>query len=110
MINKLLAAVGGLTLLSNFAVAADYKAGETAAAACVGCHGAKGVSASPAFPNLAGQYPDYIVHALKQYKSGERSNPMMAPMVTNLSEDDMKNLALFYSKQEGGVSVAPRKE
>lgn len=44
------------------------------AASCAACHGARGVSTEPGTPSLAGQYEDYIILALKEYKSGKRKN------------------------------------
>tara|TARA_R110000737_G_scaffold113471_4_gene146613 strand:- start:2021 stop:3337 length:1317 start_codon:yes stop_codon:yes gene_type:complete len=89
-----------LTLLSiNIAVAAsgDADAGKTKAATCAACHGANGIGASDSFPNLAGQHADYIVKQLKAFKSGDRENPLMAPMAAALSEQDMADLAAYYS-------------
>lgn len=79
----------------------DYEAGKAKSATCAACHGADGVSATPAFPTLAGQHRDYLYHALKDYKSGKRKNPIMAGQVEALSDADMADLALFFSKQKG---------
>lgn len=79
----------------------NYEAGKAKSTTCAGCHGAEGVSAVPSFPTLAGQYRDYIYHSLKDYKSGKRSNPIMAGQVQTLSDADMLDLALFFSKQKG---------
>jgi len=49
---------------------------------------------------LAGQYADYLVHALKQYRSGERENALMAPWVSDLSDADIADLAAYYSSLE----------
>jgi cytochrome c553 len=77
------------------------EAGKAKSTACAACHGADGVSAIPSFPKLAGQQRDYLYHALKDYKSGKRNNPLMAEQVKNLSDADMLDLALYYSKQKG---------
>lgn len=66
---------------------------------CASCHGENGVSASPIFPKLAGQHRDYIIHALNQYKSGERKNAIMGAQAKGLSTADIKALALWYSSQ-----------
>ncbi|MNC85687.1 Cytochrome c4 [compost metagenome] len=50
---------------------------------------------------LAGQHYDYLVKALKDYKSGARKNAIMAPMAANLTVRDMEDLAAFYSNQKG---------
>ncbi len=79
--------------------AADMAAGEQKAAACMGCHGPKGKSSSAQWPNLAAQQGLYLVNQLKAFKAGTRHNPMMQPMAANLSEDDINNLAAYYSSQ-----------
>ena len=72
-----------------------------AAATCAACHGAGGQSPAFAFPHLAGQYEDYMVQTLKEYKSGARTNVIMAPNAMNLSEADMKAVSAFYAQQKG---------
>ena len=91
-----------LALSAGMANAAgDVAAGQEKAAPCAACHGATGVSASPAFPNLAGQHANYLEQAMQQYQSGNRKNPIMAGQVANLSKQDIKDLAAFYAQQEG---------
>ena len=77
----------------------DAEAGKKKSAPCAACHGANGVSVGPDFPNLAGQYDDYLMKALTHYKNGKRKNPIMAAQVGNLSEKDMMDLAAYFSHQ-----------
>ena len=79
--------------------AADITAGEQKAANCMGCHGPKGKSSSAQWPNLAAQQSTYIVNQLNAFKTGTRNNPMMQSMAANLSDDDINNLAAYYSSQ-----------
>jgi cytochrome c553 len=79
--------------------AADIAAGEQKAATCLGCHGPKGKSSSAQWPNLAAQQSVYIVNQLNAFKTGTRTNPMMQSMAANLSDDDINNLAAYYSSQ-----------
>jgi cytochrome c553 len=72
------------------------KAGQT----CVACHGNDGVGIMPEYPNLAGQHEDYIANSLRGYKSGQRKNPIMAGMAAPLSEQDILELARYYSAQK----------
>jgi cytochrome c553 len=72
------------------------KAGQT----CVACHGNDGVGIMPEYPNLAGQHEDYIANSLRGYKSGQRKNPIMAGMAAPLSEQDILELARYYSSQK----------
>ncbi len=80
--------------------AGNAAAGKAAAAACGGCHGEDGVSASPATPSLAGQDAQYLLAAMTAYKDGSRGNETMKGMVAALGADAMKNLAAFYAAQE----------
>jgi cytochrome c553 len=68
---------------------------------CVGCHGADGNSMIPTFPKIAGQYQDYLYHALKAYKNGERNNAIMSGISSTLNEKQMKKLSKYFSSQKG---------
>jgi cytochrome c553 len=56
---------------------------------------------SPAWPTLAGQHEDYLVHAMNQYRDGTRTDPVMSPMVAALTDDDVLLLARYYSRLPG---------
>lgn len=75
----------------------DPAAGAQKAVACVACHGAAAVSANPAWPSLAGQKDVYLVAQLKAFKEGKRQNELMAPFAAALSEQDMEDVAAYYS-------------
>ncbi len=97
----LMAAAGWLLAASGTVWAdGDAAAGKTKSAGCGACHGVDGNSVNPAWPSLAGQHPGYMVKQLQNFKTGTRANATMAPMATPLSEQDMKDLAAFYSDQE----------
>lgn len=81
--------------------AGNAEAGKAKSTTCAGCHGADGNSTVPSFPKLAGQNRDYLYHSLKDYKAGKRKNPIMAGQVQNLSDADMLDLAMYFSKQKG---------
>jgi len=68
---------------------------------CVGCHGTDGNSMIPTFPKIAGQYQDYLYHALKAYKNGERNNAIMNGISSTLNEKQMKKLSKYFSSQKG---------
>ncbi|WP_158972246.1 cytochrome c [Paraglaciecola sp. L3A3] len=85
-------------LASTSALAADAEAGKAKSTTCVACHGMKGVSMIPMYPNLAGQKEQYLALQLKAFRDGERKNMIMAPMAASLSDDDIANLAAYYSK------------
>lgn len=94
-----------LTLLPGFAYGADSAAGQAKAKEiCQACHGLDGNSPTPDYPKLAGQYPDYLAKALRDYKSGARKNPIMAGMAGALTANDIDNLAAYYAAQPAVLS------
>lgn len=81
--------------------------GKTKSAVCAGCHAADGNSGlNPLWPKLAGQHPQYIEKQLKDFKAGNRSDPLMAPMAMPLSEQDMADLAAYFSSQTKKIGTA----
>lgn len=68
---------------------------------CAACHGNDGSSLAPTFPKIGGQHRDYMYHALKQYKSGERDNPIMLGIVAELSDEDKRFLSTYFARQSG---------
>lgn len=101
--NKILLILSALVIVAASPVHAkgNAEAGKAKSTACAACHGADGNSQTPGFPKLAGQHRDYLYHALKDYKSGKRKNPIMAGQVANLSDADMADLAMYFSQQKG---------
>jgi len=94
-------AVGVFVVSANVLAAADIAKGKEASAACVACHGVGGHSTSPMFPIIAGQHADYIIHALRAYKTAQRKNPVMQATAQVLSDEDINNLAAYFSAQAG---------
>jgi len=87
--------------------AADIGAGKAKAEQiCAACHNADGNSTNPQYPILAGQHPDYIKKALRDYKSGARNNAIMAGMAGPLSSADIDNLAEWFSSQKSVLNQA----
>ena len=80
--------------------AGDAAAGEAKSASCVGCHGKGGKSNNPQYPNLAGQKKMYLIKAIKAYKDGSRKDPMMSSFVATLTDQDIEDLAAYYSSQK----------
>jgi cytochrome c553 len=89
-------AVFGLAV-SGTALADAEAAKAQATSVCAGCHGANGISAAETFPNLAGQKKGYLVSALKAYKDKTRNNPMMNGMAASLSDQQIDDLAAYFS-------------
>lgn len=113
MMNKTLAAVvlmlGTASLAhANAMPKGDAAAGAGKAAVCAGCHGMDGNSPAPTFPKIAGQNAKYIYKQLHNFKTGARNNPLMMGMAAPLSDQDMADLAAYFSdkKMSGGAANA----
>jgi cytochrome c553 len=72
----------------------------TATGVCAACHGPDGNSLIPVNPTLAGQHPEYLYKQLRNYKSGERQNPIMQGIAATLSEEDMRNVSAYFASQK----------
>ncbi len=96
---SLLAAALALVSTSAFA-GGDPVAGAKKAVPCEACHGKRGIAVSPQYPDLAGQYADYIVQVLHEYKDGQRQNAIMKGFASQLSDQDMEDIAAYFSQQE----------
>ncbi len=89
-------------------ITGDPEQGQKKAQSCAACHGASGNSNNPDWPKIAGQHPDYIVSQLQAFKSGARQNAQMSPIAKNLSEQDMQDLAAYYTSQN--ITTEPTSE
>jgi len=87
--------------VSATAAAADIEAGKKKVQeVCAACHGIDGAQpTTPEYPKLAGQYPDYLAKALRDYKSGARKNPIMAGMAAGLTTQDIENISAYFYTQ-----------
>ena len=82
--------------------AADIEAGKKKATeVCAACHGADGNSPAPDFPRIAGQHPDYLRKAIRDYKTGARKDPVMAGFANQLSTQDVENVSAYFAAQKG---------
>jgi cytochrome c553 len=101
---RIASAAALLALAPGWALAqqGNVDAGWKKASMCQGCHGIEGYRiAYPDVyhvPRLGGQHPQYIVAALQAYKRGERSYPTMRAIAASLSDQDMADLAAYYSR------------
>lgn len=80
-------------------------AGKDKAAVCAACHGEAGISSAPNWPNLAGQYRDYLEHAISRYRDKARQDPVMQGQVAALTDEDVKTLAAYFAAQSGLFTV-----
>jgi cytochrome c553 len=77
---------------------------------CASCHNADGNSAIAANPKLAQQHPEYILKQLEDFKSGKRKSPIMKPMASALSDEDMRNIAWFVGAKKVKTGFAKDKD
>ena len=90
---------------SHGSVQGDAEAGKTKSQPCQACHGADGNGTQdPQYPKIGGQYADYLAKALHDYKSGKRNNPIMAGFAATLSEEDIDDLAAWFTSQPGPLT------
>ncbi len=83
---------------ANGVMAADIEAGkDKASSSCAACHGPKGISNNEPYPNLAGQKENYLVKELKNFRDGKRTDPIMSPIAKPLTDEEIENLAAYYS-------------
>lgn len=85
----------------------SFEAGKTTAIRCGACHGPDGNSVNPQWPSIAGQHAPYIVRQLEAFQNGERTNILMSSQAMSLTEQDMKDLAVYFAAQPAAAkSVA----
>lgn len=89
----------------------DLAKGEASfGAVCAACHGADGNSGTPANPKLAQQHPEYLIKQLHEFKSGKRANAIMSGFASQLSDDDMRNIAFWLSSKTAKPGFAKDKD
>ena len=94
-------------LIPNLLLAqGDAAAGQAKSALCGSCHGVDGNSPLAMNPKLAGQSARYMVKQLQEFKSGARESAIMASMVLSLSDQDMEDIAAWYSSQQPTIQGA----
>ena len=89
--------------------AGDATAGQAKAAVCGACHGPDGNSPAPNFPKLAGQGERYLTKQMQDIKSGKRTVLEMTGLLTNLSDQDLADIAAYFASQKGSVGAADPK-
>lgn len=88
-----------LLLATPAHAAGSAEAGQAKALVCTACHGPDGNSVNPEWPSLAGQNQAYLIRTLQAFKTGERSNPLMSAQAMTLTDQDIADVAAYYSAQ-----------
>lgn len=110
MIRGFLHCMIGFTLVSGTMSAfatGNPQRGLEISTVCQSCHGIDGnLSLQDDYPKLGGQHYDYLVHALKAYRSGDRNHAIMSGFAVGLSDQDIEDLAAWYARQTGLVDLS----
>jgi cytochrome c553 len=107
LVVKLLSPAGVLLAGGSPGHAGDVKTGGAKAMMCQACHGLDGLSKTPDAPNIAGQTEPYLVMQLQAYKTGLRKNDAMSVVAPSLSDQDIEDLAAYFSAIEIQVVKVP---
>ena len=104
IITHVLSTYGRLLVLfigatSQAAFATPNQKIETLVSACIACHGENGVSTMATQPNLAGQKQGYLAQEITKFRDGQRQNPLMDSVVKNLSNNQIEEIARYFSQQ-----------
>ncbi|MBI3560925.1 MAG: cytochrome c4 [Gammaproteobacteria bacterium] len=105
MISRSMVVLWVLSVAANAGAVGNAATGKIKAQACAACHGVDG-NASATFPKLAGQHSSYIALQLHNFKLGIRKDPIMTQQVANLKDQDIEDLAAYFSSNKvslGGV-------
>ena len=86
-----------ILIIPYYSYAVDIIDGKEKAVACAGCHGVNGISRNPVWPNLAGQKAGYLSLQMKNFRDGKRVNSIMNTISKSLTDEDINNLAAYYS-------------
>ena len=98
--------VAGIAQAAGTALVGDAAAGQAKTAVCGACHGPDGNSMAPNFPKLAGQGDRYLLKQLHEIKDGKRQVLEMTGLLANLNDQDLADIAAFYSSQKSSVGAA----
>ena len=105
---KWIVVAAALTVAGGAQAAGDATAGQQKSAPCQACHSADGNSQVGMYPKIAGQHAGYIVTQLKALRDGRRKDPVMSPMAANLSDQDIDDLAAYFSGQKISLGSVPQ--
>ncbi|CAI8999518.1 MULTISPECIES: c-type cytochrome [Pseudomonas] len=101
--------ITGVAVAAEGPLKGDATAGQAKAAVCGACHGPDGNSPAPNFPKLAGQGERYLTKQMHDIKDGKRTVLEMTGLLTNLSDQDLADIAAYFASQKGSVGAADPK-
>lgn len=109
ILTLLVLSLASTSLMAASLATGNASAGKAKSATCAACHGVDGNAVVPKYPKLAGQGAPYLVKQLHDFKSGVRKNAVMNGMAAPLSDQDIKDLAAYFSKQTMTIGKADPK-
>lgn len=86
----------------------DAEQGKATASVCMACHGRNGNSTIASNPKLAGQGAQYLLKQMQDYKSGARQDPIMSAQLSGYSDEDLANMATYFSEQETSLGMVKK--
>ncbi|MBS0359065.1 MAG: cytochrome c4 [Proteobacteria bacterium] len=101
----------GFFLSAHSQAEGNIDAGKSKSTTCAACHGVDGTSVTGLWPNLAGQHAKYLLKQMVAFKKGAaggRNDPIMTPLMQNLSSQDMEDLAAYYESQAVPAGAAEK--
>jgi cytochrome c553 len=108
LVPPIAAAALSLWAVPVLAAKGDPGAGQQKAQVCLACHGQEGISEMPGIPSLAGQRDQFLQWQLVFFRSGRRENPLMSPLASGLSDEDIRDLGAYFSSlQPPGAQTTP---
>ena len=97
--------LAGVAVMPGAVLASNVEGVKSMLSVCAGCHGPEGKSINPMWPNLAGQQAAYLIKQMKAFRDAARYYPMMTPMAEQLTDQDIENLAAYYSSRQYSFSA-----
>lgn len=93
--------------LAEALVEGSAEAGKAKSVTCAACHGTDGNSVNPLWPSIAGQHATYTLEQLRHFKGGARVNALMSSQAMGLSDEDMRDLAVYFEAQAAAIKTVP---
>jgi cytochrome c553 len=104
--NLLSTSFGAVAILAVVAVSAVAQEIDTQVQVCASCHGQNGVTTGPTIPIIWGQQSSYLFKQLHDYRSGDRTNPIMAAMVKSIKQEDLRKVSAFFAAKTWPAKAA----
>lgn len=105
---KLQSAIASMLLVAvpvALQAAGSAAEGQNKSTTCQACHGENGIATQTIYPNLAGQHQNYLEKAMRDYRGGQRTNPIMSGFAASLTDSDIADISAWYASQKGLTEI-----